>query len=70
MGRRSTKKFDFAEGKFYFNVQSGHQNVTINRSEQKEAEDTFKSYMKLGKKVEWLGKWNGKKFIENKEPVL
>jgi len=31
----------------------------------------FKQYARLGKKVEWMGTWNGKKFEEaNEGPVL
>ncbi len=64
---RNKKKFDFAEGKYYFNVSNGIQSITIHRAEQKTALDVFSNYEKVGKKVEWLGKWNGKKFEDDRE---
>ncbi len=56
-------------GKYYFNVLSGPQTVTIHRIEKEKAINTYQTYVKLGKNCEWLGKWNGKTFDESTEPV-
>ena len=67
----ATKKhFTLGKGKYYFNVRSGHANITIKRESKRDAVSTYKAYQKVGKNVEWLGQWNGKKFIENTEPEL
>ena len=63
------KKFEMGVGKYYFNVLSGPQTVTIHRVEKQKAINTFQNYVKLGKNCEWLGKWNGKKFEENESPI-
>ncbi len=64
---RNSKKFDFAVDKYYFNVSNGIQTITIHRAEKKSAEDVFNNYLKVGKKAEWLGRWNGKKFEDDRE---
>lgn len=56
-------------GKYYFNVLSGPQTVTIHRDEKPAAINMYHTYQKLGKKCEWLGRWNGKKFEDNAEPA-
>lgn len=66
----SSKKFTMGKGKYYFNVKTGQFNITISRDNRKDAARVFKSYHKVGKRVEWLGKWNGKKFEIEKEPEL
>lgn len=59
------KKFDFGEGIYYFNIRNaGHGSITIKRKSKQEAVRTFMDYKHLGKDVEWLGKWDGKKFTE------
>ena len=40
-GRRKTKSFTKGEGKYYFNVKSGNQMITIYRSTKKKAMDAF-----------------------------
>lgn len=66
MARRSTKKFDFGKDIYYFNVKNGFNNViTIKRKNKNEAVYAYHSYKKSSKDCEWLGKWNGDKFIEN-----
>lgn len=67
MSRRSTKRFDYGKGIYYFNIKTGASSaVTIKRIDKKKAIDTFKGYQKTQKgKCEWLGKWDGDKFIEN-----
>ncbi len=63
------KKFEMGVGKYYFNVLSGPQTVTIHRIEKAAAVNMFHTYKKLGKNCEWLGKWNGKKFDDNESPA-
>ena len=66
MARRSTKKFDFGKDIYYFNIRSGaNSNITIKRIEKDKAISAFKSYLLTRKECEWLGKWDGKKFIES-----
>ena len=67
--RRSTKKFDYAEGKYYFTIKTSPSNITMNRTTKEEAHQAFKKYFDLGKTVEWLGKWAGKKFVETTAPA-
>ena len=64
------KNFEMGAGKYYFNVSSGPQNITIHRVEKENAVRSYQNYIKLGKNVEWLGKWDGKKFSETTEPAL
>lgn len=66
---RKSKKFDFAEGKYYFNVHNGAQTITIHRVAKDAAMESYKNYKKVGKRVEWLGVWDGKKFTDDKDPV-
>ena len=67
MSRRSLKKFDFGKGIYYFNINKGtNSNITIKRVDKGKAIDAYRSYVKsYQEKVEWLGKWDGSKFIEN-----
>jgi len=63
------KKFDFGTGNYYFEIKnSGIASITIKRKEKKDAVYTFMNYQRVGKNVNWLGKWDGKKFIEDKDP--
>ena len=65
MPRRSIKKFDFGVGLFYFNIIKGYNNsITIKRKNLKTAIDAFQSYQRTHK-TEWLGQWDGKKFVED-----
>lgn len=67
MSRRSTKKFEFQKGVWYFDVRKGYMNtITIKRMEKKKAIQAYKNYLLTQKgKCVWLGEWDGKKFIEN-----
>ena len=66
MARRSTKKFDFGKGIYYFNIRSGaNSSITIKRIEKDKAISAFQSYLNTRKECEWLGKWDGKKFVES-----
>ncbi len=67
MSRRSTKKFEFGAGIYYFEINKGYQsNITIKRTTLEKALDAYRLYSKNQQKVSWLGKWDGKKFTENK----
>ena len=60
---RSSKKFDYSKGKFYFNVKSAvGPPITINRSSKDEAIEAFSRYLRASKECEWLGQWDGKNF--------
>ena len=67
MSRRSKKKFEFSKDVYYFNIKKGYNNeITIKRMEKESAVHTYGNYLKTYKEAcEWLGKWDGKKFIEN-----
>jgi len=52
------KSFAMGKGVFYFKVKTGPTKITITRKEKKEAVDAYLGYIKIGKEVEWLGKWN------------
>ena len=67
MSRRSLKKFDYGKGIYYFNINKGqNSNITIKRIEKNKAIVAYRSYVKsYQEKVEWLGKWDGSKFVEN-----
>ena len=66
MARRSSKRFEYAKGVYYFNINKGYNNnITIKRMEKKKAVEAFRSYLKTQKgNCEWLGKWDGKQFTE------
>ncbi len=60
---RSSKKFDYQKGKYYFNVKSGIGSpITINRTSKEEAVEAFSRYLRANKDCEWLGQWEGKNF--------
>ena len=63
------KNFSLGKGKYYFNLKTGHSVITIHRDEKQDAVNSYLSYKKIGKSVEWLGKWTGRKFAENTPPV-
>ena len=67
--RRSTKKFDYGVGKYYFTIKTTPNNITMYRNTKTEAQEVFKKYYNLGKTMEWLGKWEGKKFVETTPPI-
>lgn len=63
---RKKKSFEFSKDKYYFNIKLGPQSsITINRTEKKEAVTSFNGYLRAKKNCEWLGRWDGKKFIED-----
>ncbi len=63
------KSFAMGKGVFYFKVKTGPTKITIKRKEKKEAVDAYLGYIKIGKDVEWLGRWDGKKFQESETPT-
>ena len=67
MSRPRTKSFTFGKDIYYFNIKSGSSSgITIKRKSLQKAIDAFRMYQKTHKtSAEWLGKWDGKKFIEN-----
>ncbi len=66
MKRMKKKGFKMMTGCYYFNIKTGYNsNITIYRSNQEEAVYTFSNYLKQGKECEWLGQWEGKKFVDN-----
>ena len=65
---RPNKNISLGKDKYYFTIKSTPNNITIFRKTQKAAVDAFQQYKKIGKECEWLGRWNGKKFIETSLP--
>lgn len=67
MSRRSSKKFEFGKGIYYFNINKGsNSNITIKRTDKNKAIEAFNTYVKSYKEnAEWLGKWDGTKFVES-----
>ena len=68
MSRPRTKSFTFGKDIYYFTIKSGsNSGITIKRKDQQKAIDAFKMYQKTHKtSAEWLGRWDGKKFVEDK----
>lgn len=66
---RSGKKFDYAEGKYYFTIKTIPNNITMHRNTKEAAAEAFRKYLAIGKTVEWQGKWAGKKFAETSPPL-
>jgi hypothetical protein len=64
------KNFTMGAGKYYFQIKSGQQSITICRKNKDAAKQAFNKYVQVGKNVEWLGKWNGKSFDETTEPKM
>ncbi len=65
---RSSKKFDYGVGKYYLTINSIPNNITLSRDTADTALYIYNKYNDVGKQIEWLGKWNGKKFEENNLP--
>lgn len=62
---RRKKAFKKTSGYYFFNIKMGYQNsITISRKTKKEAAHAFSNYLKQKKDCEWLGQWNGKKFVD------
>lgn len=65
---RSGKKFDYAEGKYYFTIKAIPNNITMHRLTKESAREAYLKYLSIGKTVEWQGRWEGKKFGETTAP--
>ncbi len=64
---RRKQSYTYRKDVYYFSVNK----ITMFRKTKEMAHVVFKQYARLGKKVEWMGTWNGKKFEEvNEGPVL
>ena len=62
---RKKKNFTKAVGNYFFDIKMGFNNtVTIRRETKDEAIFAFRSYLKQRKECEWLGKWDGEKFVD------
>lgn len=60
------KGFKMTEGDYYFSIKTGYNsNIIIFRKTRGEAEYAYSNYVKQKKDIEWLGKWDGKKFIDS-----
>lgn len=64
------KGFDYGEGKYYITIKATPNNITFYREDRDGAERAYHRYVAVGKDVEWKGKWNGKQFVDDKEPAL
>ena len=64
------KKFTMGVGKYYFNINSGNSSILIHREKKRDAVLQYHSYKKIGKDCEWLGRWEGKKFVDTGQPQL
>ena len=65
---RSGKKFDYAQGKYYFTIKAIPNNITMHRNTKEAAQETYLKYVSIGKTVEWQGRWEGKKFADSAAP--
>ena len=64
------KGFEYGEGKYYLTIKSTPNNITLFREGRDEAERAYLRYVAVGKDIEWKGKWDGKNFVDDKEPEL
>lgn len=64
------KHFSKGEGKYYFQIKTGNQNILISRNTKNEAADIYLRYKKIGKNCEWLGKWMGKSYDDKTAPTM
>lgn len=60
---RRKQSYTYRKGVYYFAIN----NITMFRKTKEMADITYKQYERLGKKVEWMGLWNGKKFEETSD---
>ena len=67
---RPKKHYKMATGKYYFTIKSTPNNITIYRNSKKAALLAYQQYEEVGKEIEWLGKWNGKKFEDQNPAAL
>jgi len=67
---RRKKSYVFRKDAYYFKIKTSPRDITIFRPSKEAASDVFERYLSVGKKLEWLGKWTGKKFEEANAPVF
>ena len=58
---RRKQSYSYRKDVYCFSIN----NITMFRETKEAAIATYRQYERLGKKVEWLGVWNGKKFEQN-----
>lgn len=66
MAGRRKKGFDYITGIYYFTIKGGRNNITMHRKDKAMAMDVFRRYESVGKDIVWHGKWDGRKFVEEK----
>ena len=60
------KSFKLNPGHYFFDIKMGFQNtILISRKTKSEAIYAFEGYLKQKKDCSWLGKWDGKKFVDS-----
>lgn len=67
---RRKKNYVLRKDAYYFTVKTSPRDITIFRQTKEAATEAFSRYHSVGKKLEWLGKWTGKKFEEATTPVF
>lgn len=65
---KTTKK-NYSKDNYFFTIKGIPNNITIYRNTKDDASKAFHQYKAVGKQIEWLGRWNGKKFIETTPPA-
>lgn len=68
--KKSNSGFSWGKGNFYFTIKDSPRNITMFRKDKSSALYTYDRYVQEGKDVEWLGQWDGKKFIETQVSEL
>lgn len=67
---RNKKSYKLLTDYYFFNIKMGPQgNMMVSRETREEALYAFRKYLKQRKDCDWLGRWNGKSFVES-EPKL
>lgn len=61
---RKKKAFTKTPGLYFFDVNMGYSSITISRKTRDEAVYAYSNYVKQKKDCEWLGQWDGKKFVD------
>ena len=63
---RRKKSYKLMTDYYFFNIKTGPQgNMMISRKTREEALYAYQSYVKQRKDCDWLGRWNGKSFVES-----
>ncbi len=67
---RRKSSYSYRKDAYYFTIKSSPRDITMFRDTKKAAAQTYGYYESVGKRIEWLGKWNGKKFEETTIPTV